>query len=404
MRRSWPTPSDSVSILVVDDAGADRRVADVLVRVQERLRHNVVVLVHERNAGFVSACNDAFEVTAGRDVVLVNSDVVVGPEWLERLTAAATSSSLIATASTLTNHGTILSVPLRNHPMSALPQGLLPDEAARRVGGIPPQLRPSLPTAVGHCMYIRRTCSTCSEASKRTVQPGLRRGGRLQPASDQPTDSVTCAPTTCSPTTVVVAASAPISDVIASKDRHEAVVAKRYPWFLPWAAWSSNDAFSPLAQALGSAQRALQGMIVAIDATLPGLAEFMGTQHVVVETIRALGRNSRIDKLVVLTPPTLPPYAKAPRAELPHVQLRRRPCGGTAFRPAAPAIVYRPYQVGTLRELDALRRFGAAGRRQPSRRDRLLEPRVLQERGCVAGLPGGHTPGLRHRRRRRVHQ
>ena len=349
--------ADSVSILVVDDAGADRRVADVLVRAQERLRHNVVVLVHERNAGFVSACNDAFEVTAGRDVVLVNSDVVVGPEWLERLTAAATSSSLIATASTLTNHGTILSVPLRNHPISTLPQGLLPDEAARRVAAFSPQLRPSLPTAVGHCMYIRRFALDLVggfdpvfgagygeevDFSQRASAIGLRhvcaddvftyhRGGGSFGIS---------------------------AETKAIKDRNERILHKRYPWYSRWAAWSSNDAFSPLAQALGSAQRALQGMIVAIDATCLG-TEFMGTQHVVVETIRALGRSSRVDRLVVLTPPTLPPYAKALARELPHVHFVDARVEDELPSGLQPAIVYRPYQVGTLRELDALRRFGA---------------------------------------------
>ncbi len=84
----------------------------------------------------------------------------------------------------------------------------------------------------------------------------------------------------------------------------------------------------------------------------------MGTQHVVVETIRALGRNSRIDRLVALTPPTLPPYAKA-LAGVAARPLRRRTVWRNCLLACSTAIVYRPYQVGTLRELDALRRFGA---------------------------------------------
>ena len=44
------TPVDTW-ILVVDDAGKDRRVADVLSAVESQLRHEVVVLVHEENTG-----------------------------------------------------------------------------------------------------------------------------------------------------------------------------------------------------------------------------------------------------------------------------------------------------------------------------------------------------------------
>ncbi len=58
--------------------------------------------------------NAAFASTAPADVVIVNSDTVVPAAWLERLRAAAYSDELVATASTLTNHGTILSVPERN--------------------------------------------------------------------------------------------------------------------------------------------------------------------------------------------------------------------------------------------------------------------------------------------------
>ncbi len=80
----------------------------------------------------------------------------------------------------------------------------------------------------------------------------------------------TCAPMMSSRTTVVVGASVSSAETKAIKDRNERILNKRYPWYSRWAAWSSNDAFSPLAQALGSAQRALQGMIVAIDATCLG--------------------------------------------------------------------------------------------------------------------------------------
>ena len=43
----------------------------------------------EQNLGFVRNMNAAFRDTAPADVVIVNSDTVVPPAWLERLRAAA---------------------------------------------------------------------------------------------------------------------------------------------------------------------------------------------------------------------------------------------------------------------------------------------------------------------------
>ena len=75
----------------------------------------------------------------------------------EGLVDAAASSSLVATVSSLTNHGTILSLPERNEPTGQLPAGLTPDEAARRVAARSLRLRPTIPTAIGHCIYVTRT-------------------------------------------------------------------------------------------------------------------------------------------------------------------------------------------------------------------------------------------------------
>src|SRR5436305_1969871 len=63
----------------------------------------------------------------------------------------------VVTATPLTNHGTIVSLPHRNVPSSALPGGIEVDEAARRVRDGAAHTHPRLPTAIGHCMYVRRS-------------------------------------------------------------------------------------------------------------------------------------------------------------------------------------------------------------------------------------------------------
>ena len=169
-------------MLVIDDAGPDRRPVSILDDIAESIHHSVVLYHRQENGGFTRACNDAFAATAGRDVIIVNSDVVVGAEWLSRLSDAANSSPSIATASTLTNHGTMVSVPDRNRPSDRLPPGITADEAARRIAANSLRLRPTVPTAIGHCMYIKRGGTRRRRRLRRVVRDGVRRGTGLLPA------------------------------------------------------------------------------------------------------------------------------------------------------------------------------------------------------------------------------
>jgi GT2 family glycosyltransferase len=342
-----------IAVLVIDDAGIDRRIVDLLDAQAATLRHDIIVLRHGTNIGFVRSCNEAFAATPGRDVVLVNSDVVVGPEWLDRLTDAATSADNIATATALTNHGTILSVPHRNRPHRSLPPGLTAAEAARRVAAGSLGLRPSIPTAVGHCVYVRRAALDLVgpfdegfspgygeevDFSQRAVAHGFRhvcaddvfvfhRGGSSFGTSPE---------------------------VAQRRERHEAVVRHRYPWYAGWVAAAERDPASPLADAIAAARRSLLGLSVGVDARCLG-PDRMGTQQIVVATLRALAGQPGIDRLVAFVPPSPPPYVDALRTELDaeFVELDRFDLDRHA---GAVDLVYRPYQVTNLDDLAALTR------------------------------------------------
>jgi GT2 family glycosyltransferase len=343
-----------VAVLVVDDAGLDRRIVDLLDASAERLAQDVVVLRHPHNRGFVRSCNDAFAATPGRDVVVVNSDVVVGPEWLGRLTAAACSADTVASATSLTNHGTILSVPDRNRPRASLPGGLLPAEAARRVAAGSLRLHPSIPTAIGHCMYLRRHALDLVGGFDETFDPGygeevdwsqraLSHGLRHVCADDVFTYHRGGASFGLAP------------EVKARQDRHEAIVRRRYPWYGKWVETAQLDPASPLADALAAARRALLGVTVGVDALCLG-PDQMGTQHIVMDTLRALARYPGIDRLVAFVPPAAPAYVDELRAELAGVEFVELERGDLDHHAAAVDVVYRPYQVTSLADLDVLER------------------------------------------------
>src|SRR6185437_9681170 len=76
--------------------------------------------------------------------------------WLEGLHDAAYCDSRVATSTTLTNHGSAVSVP-DGTPVPRLPEGWSLDAAASAVRARSLRIRPRLPTAIGHCVYIRRS-------------------------------------------------------------------------------------------------------------------------------------------------------------------------------------------------------------------------------------------------------
>jgi GT2 family glycosyltransferase len=343
------TPT-TTALLVVDDAGVDQRAIEFLIGRGDALRHNVVMLRHAENEGFVRSCNDAFAATAGRDVVLLNSDVVVGPEWLERLTDAARSSDLVATASTLTNHGTILSVPHRNRPSASLPDGMTVDDAARRVAAGSLRLRPEVPTAVGHCVYIRRAALDLVGGFDETFSPGY--GEEVDFCQRAVTHGFrhVCADDVFT----YHKGSASFTSAVAARRQlaHESIIQKRYPWYEHWGRRAAEDPSSLLALALGAARRSLLGVRIGVDARCLG-PHRMGTQQVVVETIRALARQRGVDRLVAFVPGVLPPYASALR-DLPDVELVEADDVADGSREVD--VIYRPYQVSFWDELEFLDR------------------------------------------------
>jgi glycosyltransferase involved in cell wall biosynthesis len=337
-----------ISVLIVDDDGPDRRAFEQLDAITCRLGRSIVVLRHERNHGYVRSCNDAFAITAGRDIVLVNSDVVVGAEWLERLTAAALSDDSIATASTLTNHGTILSVPERNEPRSELPDGLDPEEAARRVAAGSIQRRPTIPTAVGHCVYIRRHALDLVGPYDETFEPGYGEEVDFSQRAIMHGLRHVCADDVFTYHRGAGSFSG-TAGARARQERHERIVQHRYHWYGPWVARVANEQRSELADALATARRSLLGLTVGVDALCLGPHE-MGTQKNVVETVRALARRPEIARLVVFVPPRLPAYAETLPAELPSVAFVPVDLFGWRAQRLVD-VVYRPYQISEMVEL-----------------------------------------------------
>ncbi len=141
-------------LIVVDDASPDPKLVQALNRLAKDGR--IRLIRHERNQGFAASANAGMRAVPGRDVVLLNSDTLTPPGWLDELRAVAYSASDIGTVTPFSNDATILSYPSAG-------RNDLPDMAAtvrmaklawRANGGAAVEI----PVGVGFCMYIRRAC------------------------------------------------------------------------------------------------------------------------------------------------------------------------------------------------------------------------------------------------------
>lgn len=289
----------TVPIVVLDDGSSDIRFQSLSATTE----HKVIVWHRPVNLGFVASVNEAFDLVPDSDVVVVNSDVIVGPGWLDRLRDAAYSASSIATATPLTNHGTMLSVGHgRNRVVQELPEGLLPAQAAEAVARRSRQLRPLIPTAIGHCTYFRRDALRTVGTFDPIFSPGYSEEVDFSQRALAMGFVHVCADD------VFVfhlggSSFGKTEQMTKLQDKHHDIVCKRYPYYLRWMRYSETDPASPLAAAIRLADAALRGLRVMVDATNVG-PTIMGTQKVVVESVRVLSRHHDVAEVIVVVPPS----------------------------------------------------------------------------------------------------
>lgn len=142
---------DADRLLLIDDASPDPRIASLLAAFADR--PGVRVLTNAQNLGYTRTINRALAETGDDDVVLLNSDTLVGPNWLRRLKISAGRHDRIGTVTAVSNAAGEFSVPTAGN--APPPAGIDADTLARAVadsGATPFEV----PTGNGFCLYLRR--------------------------------------------------------------------------------------------------------------------------------------------------------------------------------------------------------------------------------------------------------
>lgn len=135
------------NLYIVDDC-SDSYTASFL---EQQARQHAHVFLHrnEQNLGFIRSCNYGIKQGSAPYVVLVNSDVIVTPDWLSRLIRCAESDPRIASVNPLTNYASQINIPI---VPGANFYGM--DEVLRHHS---PRRYPDVVTGVGFCMLLRRS-------------------------------------------------------------------------------------------------------------------------------------------------------------------------------------------------------------------------------------------------------
>ncbi len=138
-------------VVVIDDASDDPAVRPIM----DSLPSHWTTVRNHSNLGFVGTANLALTLAGEHDVILLNADTQVTSGWLEAIHRCRDSDLKIASITPLSNNGEIASIPefCNANPWPEEPERWA--QACRESGS--PEY-PHVPTAVGFCMYMRRSC------------------------------------------------------------------------------------------------------------------------------------------------------------------------------------------------------------------------------------------------------
>lgn len=139
-------------LILINDASTDKRIDDLLNSFQDN--HHVKIFNNETNLGFVTSINIGLK-NSTNDVIILNSDTIVTPKWLEKLTIASYSNKKIATATPFSNNAGAFSVPKMNNE-NIIPKDLGINGMANIVEKVSNHSYMRVPTGNGFCMYIKR--------------------------------------------------------------------------------------------------------------------------------------------------------------------------------------------------------------------------------------------------------
>lgn len=141
-------------IVVIDDCSQDLELSNLLARIDVMQFPNMHVKRNHANIGYVANVNEIISEYADRDLIVLNSDLIISSSWYERIRKAAYADNTIATVSTWASDGSILTWNPVKQPVYGSQElvNLINTKLSKAA-----EVYPTIPVAVGHLIYLRRS-------------------------------------------------------------------------------------------------------------------------------------------------------------------------------------------------------------------------------------------------------
>jgi len=136
-------------LLLINDCSTDKRILPALIEFKKKSPTKIKVVNNKTNLGYTKNVNKAFELT-DNDILLLNSDTIVSPNWLFYFKYYAYSSSSVGTVTAVSNNAGAFSIQLKKQPSS------LSFESFSRQYAHSSHFTYSVPTGNGFAMYIKK--------------------------------------------------------------------------------------------------------------------------------------------------------------------------------------------------------------------------------------------------------
>jgi GT2 family glycosyltransferase len=144
-------------LILVDD-GSDRATAEFLSAFAAQ--HGATLLRNDTARGYTLAANQGLAAADAPWLLLLNSDTIVTPGWLDRLIACAASDPRIGLVGPLSNTASWQSIPdIEDHgdwAANPLPPGISAADMGALLEAHSARLYPRVPLLNGFCLLIRR--------------------------------------------------------------------------------------------------------------------------------------------------------------------------------------------------------------------------------------------------------
>jgi glycosyltransferase involved in cell wall biosynthesis len=297
----WPKCIESlvkntnIPIVIFEDSGPSSEALRQAERISRLHNKEIWLYQQPRNLGVVGNLNTAFEILNPADVIILNSDVIVGPEWSERLIDAARSRSDISTATALSSNGTIFTVEAPQSWANRVPSIEEVKTAANLVSSKSKLIRPIAPVANSFCTLFTRQALNVVGVLDMKFSPGYGEDvdfslrclmkGFVNVAADD--------------VYVYHESGGTFGETEGNtlKNKNDAIVSESYPFWDRYIFEFKKDSSASLNIVRDYTKVVLNGMTVIIDAELID-PKFTGTFEGAIELTRSFEQKSEVSRLI----------------------------------------------------------------------------------------------------------